>query len=76
MTFPAKYVITCSNLIFAPKHRLWVLVRTASLRRFKRVPTIKVLSKNKNSIKNASEIMIFTAVNYCSILHGHVCVMR
>ena len=23
-----------SGLIFAPKHRLWVLIRTASLRRF------------------------------------------
>ena len=34
-------------LIFSPKHRLWVLVRTASLRRFLRVPTINVLSKNK-----------------------------
>ena len=34
-------------LIFAQQHRLWVLVRTASLRRFLRVPTINVLSKNK-----------------------------
>ena len=34
-------------LIFAPKHRLWVLVRTASARRFLRVPTIYVLSKSK-----------------------------
>ena len=38
-------------LIFAPKHRLWVLVRTASARRFKRVHTIYVLSKNKKNIK-------------------------
>ena len=37
-------------LIFALKHRLWVLVRTASLRRFQRVPTIYVLSKNEKII--------------------------
>ena len=37
-------------LIFALKHRSWVLVRTASARRFKRVPTIYVLSKNKINI--------------------------
>ena len=30
---------------------LWVLVRTASARWFKRVPTIYVLSKNKKNIK-------------------------
>ena len=32
---------------FCLKHRLWVLVRTASTRRFSRVPTIYALSKNK-----------------------------
>ena len=32
-------------LIFDPKHRLWVLVRTAASMRFKRVPKINVLSK-------------------------------
>ena len=37
-------------LLFAPKHTLWVLVRTASTRRFQRVPTIYVLSKNKKNI--------------------------
>ena len=37
-------------LIFALKHRLWVLVRTASLRRFYCVPTINVVSKNKKNI--------------------------
>ena len=40
-------------LIFALKHKLWVLVRTASVK-----------------------ITIFTAVKYCSILQGHVCVMK
>ena len=55
-------------LIFALKHRLWVLVRTASL--------IYVLSKNKkNSTIFHLKITTFTAVKYCSILHGHVCVM-
>ena len=38
-------------LIFAIKHILWVLVRTASMRRFKRVPTIYVLSKNMKIVK-------------------------
>ena len=56
-------------LIFASKHRLWVLVRTAS-------PTINVLSKNKkNNKKFHLKINIFTAVKYCCILHGHVCIM-
>ena len=54
----------------APKHRLWVLVRTASC-----VPTINVLSKNKKNIKKyILKINIFTAVKYCCILHGRVCV--
>ena len=38
-------------LISAQNHRLWVLVRTASPRRFERVPTIYILSRNmKNKI--------------------------
>ena len=43
-------------LIFARKHRLWVLVKTASIFYLK--------------------IIIFTAVKYCSILHGRVCVKK
>ena len=35
--------------IFCSTHRLWVLVRTASTRRFLRVPTIYVYSRNKNN---------------------------
>ena len=63
-------------LIFALKHRLWVLVRTASLRRFYRVPTIYVLSKNLNIIKKIQlKIVIFTAVKNRCILHGDVFVM-
>ena len=61
-------------LIFALKHRLWVLVRTASPRRFKHEPTINVLSKKKE--KNLTifrlKIIIFTAVKNCNVLHGHI----
>ena len=39
-------------LIFPLKHTLWVLFRTASLRRFLRVPTIYGMSKNKKNIEN------------------------
>ena len=38
-------------LISAQRHRLWVLVRTASSRRFLRVPTIYVLSRNVKNIR-------------------------
>ena len=38
-------------LISAQKHKLWVLVRTASARRFQRVPTIYVLSRNMKNIR-------------------------
>ena len=63
-------------LIFALQHTLWVLIRTASMRRFKCVPTINVLSKNKKNIKNfLLKINIFTTVKYYCILHGRVCVM-
>ena len=37
--------------ISAQKHSLWVLVRTASARRFSRVLTIYVLSSNMKKIK-------------------------
>ena len=53
-------------LIFAPKHRLWVLVRTASV----------VLNKNKKNIKNfLLKIFIFYNFKNHSILHGQVFVM-
>ena len=39
-------------LIFALKHRLWVLLRTASVRRFYRVPTIYALCKSNNNNNN------------------------
>ena len=44
----------CYFLIFDLKHRLWVLIRTASLRQFLCAPTINVLSKNKKNIKKFS----------------------
>ena len=40
--FTGVYIIF---FIPAQKHRLWVLVRTASAKRFQRVPTIYVLSR-------------------------------
>ena len=49
-------------LIFVPKHTLCVILRAASARRFKRVPTIYVLGKNKKNIKFLLiEFSIFTA---------------
>ena len=44
--FTGVYIIF---LISAQKHRLWVLVRTASPRRFYRVPTIYIYSRNMKS---------------------------
>ena len=46
--FTGVYIIF---LISAQKHRLWVLVRTASPRRFKQVPTIYVLSRNMKNFR-------------------------
>ena len=45
--FTGVYIIF---LISAQKHRLWVLIRTASPRRFQCVPTIYVLSRNMENI--------------------------
>ena len=59
-------------LIFAPKHRLLVLVRTAPARRFLRVSTIYVLSKNRKNIK----IFLQKIFNFYNLkLHGLVFVM-
>ena len=55
-------------LIFAPKHRLWVLVRTAS--------PIYVLSKNKKNIEIFQmKFSIFIGEKNLYILHGQVFVM-
>ena len=47
------------SLISAQKHRLWVLVRTASPRRFLRVLTIYVLSRNMKNITVFLYLKIF-----------------
>ena len=58
-------------LIFALKHRLWVLVRTAS-----ETPKIYVLSINKKKVQNFHlKIIIFKAVKNCNNLHRRVFVM-
>ena len=46
--FTRVYIIL---FISAQKHRLWVPVRTASLRPFQQVPTIYVLSRNMKNIR-------------------------
>ena len=62
-------------LIFAPKYRLCVIVRTASPRRFLRVPTICVFSKDKKTIKfSAEKFQILKIENLC-LLPGQVFVM-
>ena len=68
-------------LIFAPKHRLWVLVRTrlwvlARTASARHVPTIYVLSKKMKNIKNfLLKIFIFYNFKNHHILHGQVFVM-
>ena len=58
-------------LIFALKHRLWVLVRTAS------VYPQSVLSKNMKIVKKIQpKIVIFTAVKNGCMLHGCVFMMH
>ena len=71
-------------LILLKKHRLWVLVRTASPRRFKRVPTIYVLSRNiyvlsrnmKNIRNFLSENFPFLVVKFSIYMNRHVFVMH
>ena len=62
-------------LISAQKHRLWVLVRTAPPRRFQRVPTIYVSSKNIKNIRIFSENFHFLMVKISVYLNRHVFVM-
>ena len=52
-------------LIFDLKHRFWVLVRTASMRRLQRVPTIYVLSKNIRILHLRIDIVFFN--NSCIV---------
>ena len=63
-------------LISAEKHRLWVLVRTASLRRFQREPTIYVLRRNMKNIRIFYlKIFSFLVVKFSVYLNRHVFVM-
>ena len=64
-------------LIFAPKQRLWVLVRTASLNAVLTCTHNQCFEQNKKNIKKFNlKMNIFTAVKYCCILHGRVFVMN
>ena len=62
--------------ISARKHRLWVLVRTASPRRFQRVPTIYVLSRKYEKYQSfLSENFQFLEVKFSIYLNRRVFVM-
>ena len=68
-------------IFLIPKHRLWVLVRTASPRGFSRVPTIYVLSKNKKKFQKFEfatenfQFFNFYNLRKIYILHGRVFLM-
>ena len=59
--FTGVYIIC---FIFAQKHRLWVLVRTTSPRRFYRVPTIHVLSRHMKTIWVLFFLFVFLSENF------------
>ena len=61
--------------ISAQKHRFWVLARTASPRRFLRVPTIYVLSRNMKISEILSENFQFLEVKFSIYLYRRVFVM-
>ena len=61
----------------APKHRLFLLVRTASPRRFERVPKINVLIINVEHIKFfLMKYSTFNAENFFCIFHGQILAME
>ena len=70
--FTGVYIIF---LISAQKHRLWVLVGTASSRRFQRVPTICFKQKYEKYQNFLSENFHFTAMKVSVYLNRHVFVM-
>ena len=52
--YAVKLGVTGYTLFFLfllKKHRLWVLVRTASAKRFERIPTIYVLNRSAKNLK-------------------------
>ena len=64
-------------LILLKKHRLWVLVRTASSGRFYRVPTIYVLSRNMKNIRIfCLKIFLFLVVKSSIYTNRRVFVME
>ena len=70
------YKIIHYFIIFALKHILWVLVRTASNEAVLTCTTMYVLSKNRKKFTNIHlKIIVFTAVKKLLILHRRVCVM-
>ena len=74
--FTRVYIIF---LISAQKHGLWVLVRSASARRFWGVPTIYVLSKNMKTIQSLFflfENVQILEVKFSIYLNRRVFVMR
>ena len=60
---------------FCSKHRLWVLVRTASTRWFYRVPTIYILRSMKNIRGFCLKIFHFLVVKFLLYLNRRVFVM-
>ena len=50
---------TDTFLVSVQKHRLWVLFRTVSPRRFERGPTIYVMSRNMKNIRVLFYLKIF-----------------
>ena len=62
-------------LIFVSKHRLWVLARTTSARRFYCVPTIYVLGEKIKKNHFFSIFLCFASENNLCILHPCVFVM-
>ena len=70
--FTGVYIIF---LISAQKHRLLVLVRTASPRRFLRVPTIYTLSRNMKTYQSFYLKFSVLEVKFSIYLNRHVFVM-
>ena len=48
--------------LFDPKHRVWVLVRSAQARRFKLLPTFYVFSKTIKDVKNVENSFLFVCL--------------
>ena len=74
-----RFQIKILNIfIFLLKHRLWVLVRTASPRRFSRVPTIYFLSRNKkNNVYPCKPQFYYIKMKFkLSQFYRHVFVMQ